>query len=118
MLGVQGVASHGRFFVVSDGEAGAPRGLGDDGSVMMISGLGQVGQLIDGSGGPLVQEAKRRIESARPTGAPPPSSVPPFPSPNPLTMTVKLFNLELPLWVWLLLAALLGGAGGYYLGRR
>ena len=35
-----------------------------------------------------------------------------------LQFPVTLGKWTLPLWQWLVIAALLGGAGGYYLGRR
>lgn len=92
MLGVQSAPSGG--FVSSS----ALQGLGDDGSVMMISGLGTP------------PSTPKPSEAQTPTV--------PESSNTPLSTPIKLFNVELPLWAWLVIAALLGGAGGYYLGTK
>lgn len=98
MLGIQSMGGNG-YFTATEGSMG----LGDDGSVMMISGLGTQ-PLYEGNSAP----ANNAIaaSSAALTAS------------SPLQTPVKLFNVELPLWAWLAIAALLGGAGGYYLGRR
>lgn len=111
MLGVQPMAGMG--FVqtsgVSQGVAGSFAGEAD---VMMISGLGNdvpihsTARIIEGPppGVDYAPGAGPRIPTATLTGQ--------------LQVPVSIGTVTLPLWQWLLIAALLGGAGGYYLGRR
>jgi len=88
MLGVSPLGG-GRFV------AGAPAShqLGDDGSVMMISGLGATG------------------EGAAPAPATPTTV-------DMLQVPVTLFNVTLPLWAWLAIVALLGGGIGYVAAKK
>lgn len=72
---------------------GTPR-FGDEGAVMMISGLGAQ------PGDPLQ------------AAMPPPKNAPAPLLMDVLSHRVTLFNVELPFWAWLAIAALLGGAGG------
>lgn len=112
------------------------RGLGDDGAVMMISGLGK------GTEGSWPNQAMWAAERARyeawgvaanipgmsvqawagpippatwpgpGAGAPAaPGLIPPA-TVDLLKQPITLFNTTLPLWAWLAIAALLGGAGG------
>ncbi len=96
LMGMLGVtqASNGRF--VTSGGSGlppAPRALGDDAAVMMISGLKDA-----------------------PSGAP--ASPPPVDLMTALKTPIRIGSLELPLWVWLAAALALGGAGGYWFAKR
>lgn len=110
--------------------AAAARGLGDDSAVMMISGLG--------AASPWPTEAAWAKERARYVawgqaantpglsvqawaGPIPPETYPgggetSKPGASPLSTALQqrivLFNVDLPLWAWLAIAALLGGAGG------
>jgi len=96
--------SGGQNGVYFQGARGAGA-LAGEADVMMISGLGA---------------------DAVPAGTPPagvsvvgaPPSVPAPSLTGQLSLPVTLGPLTLPVWQWLVLAALLGGAGGYYLGRR
>lgn len=107
MLGVEGLGPNGRFMATSGTRPQTGRGLGDDGSVMMISGVDGLGSAVLA---PWMQDANTvKPASTSPVLTPPNTA---------LNTPVKLFNVELPLWAWLAIAALLGGAGGYYLGRR
>lgn len=97
MLGVSHVPGMG---FVAGGLAGvqSSQALSGEADVMMISGLGA------GTDGPA-------------QGV----SAPPIPQPTlmgQLQQPVTIGTITLPLYGWLLLAALLGGAGGYYFGRR
>lgn len=137
MLGVQ-PAGNGYFTAEARG-----RGLGDDGSVMMISGLDGLGTAASPAGswgGPIPpptyddyaaktygSEATWKLAKASwdkylsekaATAVPGGFVRAPSGANTALNTPVKLFNVELPLWAWLAIAALLGGAGGYYLGRR
>jgi hypothetical protein len=93
----------GGVYMQQTGMAGTGA-LAGEADVMMISGLGQ------------------NVTAA---GSPPPGvsvvGSPAIPQPTlsgQFQQPVTLGTLTLPLWQWLLIAALLGGAGGYYLGRR
>lgn len=138
MLGVQ---PSGNGYFTAESSRG---GLGDDGSVMMISGVPN--GLGSAPLAPWMQDANtvkpglvpnpeyglwkacmERPENAGKPGAcgaqPPPyisagTASSTLAGNTALNTPVKLFNVELPLWAWLAIAALLGGAGGYYLGRR
>lgn len=91
LYGMLGVTPVGNGYGVASGVSGAFAGEAD---VMMISGVGNDAV----------------------TGTPPP-----IPSPTlggQLSIPVTIGTMTYPLYVWLILAALLGGAGGYYLGRR
>jgi hypothetical protein len=125
--------------------------LGDDGSVMMISGLGNT--LVDPVqlANDLRKLGKSEAEIAQAVASAQAGNNTPYgplrlgtdysqgiPGVTPgitpgvkqqggpmtiqknagLTQQVTIFNVTLPIWAWLSLAALLGGAGGYYLGRR
>lgn len=109
----------------------ASRGLGDDSAVMMISGLGAASPWAS-----QVDWAKARARYVAWSGAantPGMTSsawvgpIPPETYPgaggdqkasgdvdvsSPFQQRITLFNVELPLWAWLAIAALLGGAGG------
>ena len=80
-------------------QGGAGAALGDDSSVMMISGLG-------------VEEKPKMSQSY--SG----SSVKPLPGFADLTATLKssfrIFGIALPLWFWLLLGAGTIGAGVFF----
>mgnify|MGYP001598671237 CR=1 FL=1 len=81
-------------------QTGGPvnQALAGEADVMMISGVSP----IETGGG--VLPASVAIPAPSLTGQ--------------LQQPVQLGTITLPLWQWLLVAALLGGAGGYYLGRR
>lgn len=104
------------------GQGGVARtGLGDESAVMMISGLGnECVKRPDGSMdcgepyGPMPGKTVTRVVPSSP-GALKPASADLTAQ---LTAPLTLFNVTLPVWVWLVLAAALGGAGGYYLGGR
>ena len=109
---------------VQSGSAGLGA-LGDDASVMMISGLGSSatipGLTVDrghrdaqGNWVPNIQaDPNARMPGVKQQGGPMTIQ-----RNAGLTQQVTIFNVTLPIWAWLSLAALLGGAGGYYLGRR
>lgn len=135
--GVQHVPGLG--FVQSSGGA-ARSGLGDDGSVMMISGVNGLGNTVPtpeeiqstidsmrkrGKSEEEIAQAVKSMQNVQPYGPPTGSTVPtyvgpqntnPIPltqrAPSNLTQQVTLFNVTLPLWTWLLIAAALGGAVG------
>jgi hypothetical protein len=87
-----GVTPAGNGYFVSE----SPQAnLGDDASIMMISGLGST---------KADETSSEKSDAAKPTVS--------------ATTPVKLFGVELPLWTWLIIAALLGGAGGYFVGRK
>lgn len=99
-----GTGINGRFVQQTGGAMGhAPAAsLAGEADVMMISGIGSAAQLAPTEG-----------------GVPPAGMQVPAPMlSNQLGQPVTLGPVTLPLWQWLLIAALLGGAGGYYLGRR
>ena len=119
---------------VQSGSAGLGA-LGDDASVMMISGLGSSatipGLTVDrghrdaqGNWVPNIQaDPNARIgtnyaDRATPGAPGIKQQSMSAPSASQLAQPITIFNVTLPLWAWLSLAALLGGAGGYYLGRR
>ena len=80
-------------------------GLGDDSAVMMISGLNDAGAGPDALNAPVPQVLNLRPGiTAGPLDA--------------LKTPISLFNVTLPLWAWLAIAALLGGAGGYWQGKK
>jgi hypothetical protein len=87
-----GVTPAGNGYFVDESSRGS---LGDDASIMMISGLGST---------KAEEDASKKSDADKPTVS---ASTP-----------VKLLGLELPLWTWLVIAALLGGAGGYFIGRK
>lgn len=96
--------------------AGQPRGrgLGDESAVMMISGLSNACvTLPDGTvdcGTPYGPPPKPGILGTKAPGA---QQAPRAPATGDvLNVPVTLFNVTLPLWAWLAIAALLGGAGG------
>lgn len=104
--GVQHVPGLGYVQAGPGGAASGRTGLGDDGTVMMISGVKGLGT----------------------SPQPPPGQLPtytgarsaPIPLTRPATMgdqlaqQVTLFNVTLPMWTWLLLAAALGGVAGRF----
>jgi len=96
-------------YVQSPSAQRAASSLGDDGAVMMISGLGSSAQLT-----PEMQEEARRRTLTAQTSYSGATIAPTGPMQQPIT----LFNVTLPLWAWLAIAAVLGGAGGYYLRGR
>ncbi len=107
------------------------RGLGDESAVMMISGLGAAAPA-----NPWPTQAQWQAERTRYVGwmqaaNTPGLTVKAWAGPVPpeqwpgagsatskpgvfagLQQPITLFNVELPLWAWLAIAALLGGAGG------
>lgn len=109
-------------------------GLGDEASVMMISGLGSSAAIpgvtedkgyYDKSGNWVPKLVPVQPGGSTGTGTglidgrgrPQPGSA--FkPAASPLQVPLTLFNVTLPLWAWLAIAAVLGGAGGYYLRGR
>lgn len=84
-----------------------------------ISG-GQGGVFMQHTGGaPLAGEADvQMISGVEPVGSGPAPAIPSSSFGGQLSLPVTLGSITLPLWQWLVFAALLGGAGGYYLGRR
>lgn len=88
--------TNGRFVQMTGSSAGPLAGEAD---VMMISGIGNPAATA-----PVETQTSQLI--------------PPQTLQGQLSFPVTLGSLTLPLWQWLLIAALLGGAGGYYLGRR
>jgi hypothetical protein len=95
LYGMLGVTSSNGMYLSGLGrhDSGSFAGEAD---VMMISGLG----------------ADAGMNTA---------ATPPIPQPTlwgQLSVPVTIGTMTYPLYVWLILAALLGGAGGYYLGRR
>jgi hypothetical protein len=98
LMGMLGVTAAGAGRFVTTGGTGlpaAPRALGDDASVMMISGVGNV-----------------------PANAPAVPVAPAVDLMTALKTPIRIGSLELPLWVWLAAALALGGAGGYWLGKK
>lgn len=94
-------AGHGGFYVQQTGGASSPStGLAGEADVMMISGL--AAEAVNAPQGVSVVGA----------GLPAPTLA------GQLQFPVTIGTITLPLWQWLVIAALLGGAGGYYLGRR
>jgi hypothetical protein len=94
--------ANGRFIQQTGGAmAGVSAPLSGEADVMMISGL-NAAQTVPTEGGVPVQGVN--------VGVPLVS--------NQLSQPITIGPVTLPLWQWFLLAALLGGAGGYYLGRR
>lgn len=92
--GVGYVASAG-----SGGSAlGAPGQLGDDASVMMISGLGSEGRQVAVNEEGVVQKVTGAAYSLKAA----------------LSQPVKIGSVELPLWAWLLIAGGVIGAAGYF----
>ena len=89
-------AGPGGTFMQMSG-AGGP--LAGEADVMMISGIGNAAQVDPTAGG-----VPPAIPSQSLTGQ--------------LQLPVQLGKFTLPLWQWLLISLLVGGAGGYYLGRR
>lgn len=85
LLGMLNVTPTGGRFISGLGDANGA--LGDDSAVMMLSGVGSTGTAT---------------QPAQPTTA------------ELLQTPVTLFNITLPLWGWLLAAAVLGGAGGWF----
>ncbi len=87
LLGMLNVTPTGGRFISGLGEASGGA-LGDDSAVMMLSGVGSTGSSVQPSAQPTTTEL--------------------------LQTPVTLFNITLPLWGWLLAAAVLGGAGGWF----
>lgn len=85
-------------------EGGTPgvRGLGDDSSVMMISGLNAA-----------AAEQPASTALAATAGA---QVTPSFG--EQLSQPVTLFNVTLPVWGWLVLALALGGVGGFAVAKK
>lgn len=107
VLGMLGVTPVGGRFVT--GLGGAQSTLGDDGSVMMISGLGQ-----DSLADRLGQRLKTMDPNAPAADGPVATPAPTAPaSLDLLQVPVTLWNITLPLWGWLLVSALLGGGVTY-----
>lgn len=77
-----------------------PTHLGDDASVMMISGLGS---------------ESRNVQTDAATGAVTRVTGAGWTLQAALTQPVKLFGIELPLWVWLLIASGVIGVAGYFM---
>lgn len=116
LYGMLGVANVGGRFVTGASNLGA---LGDDGAVMMISGLGQA----EGAPGvsPNVSGAVDRIMGRRPDGAGGSTPVVDRPTVDPIRMlqvNITLWGITLPLWGWFLLSAMLGGGAGYLIGKK
>lgn len=82
------------------GPMGSPGPLGDDASVMMISGLASEGRQV------AVDPASGAV--AKVTGAA-------FTLRAALTQPVRIGSLELPLWAWLLIGAGVLSVAGYYM---
>lgn len=105
-----------------EGGTPAPRPLGDDGSVMMISGLGTTvnppGVVGGNQSGFSPDNPNQWIQGSRlpPVGQSySGASTPPV---GGLQQPITIFSVTLPLWAWLAIAAVLGGTGGYYLRGR
>lgn len=117
LYGMLGVANVGGRFVTGAPSQGA---LGDDGAVMMISGLGQETT----GGGVLPGAVDRLIGNRRPDGAgglTPRTETPERPHVDPVRMlqvNITLWGITLPLWGWLMLSAMLGGGAGYLIGKK
>lgn len=109
-------------FLAGVRQGGAPRGLAGEPDVMQISGM------PSGIGTPPTFDPTRFVADegvrALPTAvtAPPGVSVVGAPATqglrSQLMQPITIGPITLPLAGWLAIAALLGGAGGYYLGRR
>jgi len=106
----------GLGYVQSPGAHGA---LGDESAVMMISGLGSSATIPGVTEDKGYRDANGNwVPNIVPVARPPsPASLKPAMDAQ-LKQSVTLFNVTLPLWAWLIIAAALGGAGGYYLGGR
>lgn len=108
VLGMLGVTPVGGRFVTGLGNAQGA--LGDDGSVMMISGLGQE-SLADRLGQRLKTMDPNAGGAADGTAATPAPAAPA--TADILRVPITLWNITLPLWGWLLVAAVLGGGVSY-----
>lgn len=104
----------GRAFIRSPGPKGSGLGsaakpvgghLGGEADIMMISGLGQNGVDVAAAGMNIMQGDGTQTPVA-----------PSFR--EQLSVPVTIGNMTWPLYVWLLLAFGVGGATGYYFGRR
>ncbi len=90
------------------GAASAARPVGQlagEADVMMISGLGQNGLDVAAASMNIMQGEGAALPTA-------PSLM------EQLAVPVTIGSLTLPLYAWLLLALGVGGAAGYYMGRR
>jgi hypothetical protein len=103
LLGTLGVTNVGGRFVtgLSPGAAGS---LGDDGSVMMISGL-RGGEPVDPAKQQAIADRAARLMQARAQSG----DRIEVPATTILQMNVTIGTVTLPFWGWLLLAAALGG---------
>lgn len=88
-----------------------------------LSGAG--GIFMQQTGGPMNQALAGEADVMMISGVEPVGTqqgvAPGIPAPTlsgQLQTPVSIGTVTLPLWQWLVIAALLGGAGGYYLGRR
>lgn len=81
--------------------------LAGEPDVMMISGVG-------------VPEGVSAPPGVSTVGQPATNAplIPPQSLTGQMQLPVTIGSFTLPLWQWFIIAALLGGAGGYYLGRR
>ena len=77
----------------------APASLGDDSAVMMISGLGRLGNapVLDARAANMVRASGRA---------------------QPVSSSMTILGISLPTWVWLLIGAGVVGAGWYFFGRK
>lgn len=92
-----GISQQGSTFIQQVG--GPMAGLSGEADIMMISGVGAADAVPAPDGVSVVGMPTQTL-----TGQ--------------LQYPITLGKWTLPLWQWLVIAALLGGAGGYYLGRR
>lgn len=93
-------AGNNGFYVQQTG--GAAGHLAGEADVMMISGLNAPEGVVPPAGGVSAVGGPLPAQTLR----------------GQLQFPVTIGTITLPVWQWLVIAALLGGAGGYYLGRR
>lgn len=92
LLGMLGVSNVGGGRFVVDPSQGSTQ-LGDDGSVMMISGIpSNIADRVGSAVSPNVPTSNGGSDLV-----------------TQLQVPITLFNITLPLWAWLLIAAALGG---------
>ncbi len=107
LFGGQLQGEGGRYFQQTGGAAARSAPLAGEADVMMISGIGNPEAVT-----PSPVAAGANIGTVGSPAIPPPTLS------GQLGTPITIGTITLPLWQWLVVAALLGGAGGYYFGRR